>query len=304
MDKNPLKRKWLAGGIILVLLGTCIVPTIAQESETPALASRGEWLYVGGSGPGNYSRIQDAIDTASANDTIFVYSGIYNENLVINKSIVLMGQERSTTILLGVNGSTIVEINQCSVEFKGFTIRKGNEANFIGILLNGCQSSRIQQNAVISCEIGMLIAQTESTRISNNTILNCTNGMFIGIIANVTVTQNRIEGDGKGYGIDLLLVMFGMLYTNYITRNSIMNNSVGLHLYRGWSLVIQENNFIGNQQHAFFVTSFFNKWDQNYWNQSSSLPKVIPGQIGGMFVNRKIPFINVDWHPASEPYDI
>ncbi|MCK4443471.1 MAG: hypothetical protein KAW09_02940, partial [Thermoplasmata archaeon] len=37
-------------------------------------------LFVGGSGPGNYTTIQGAIDAASLQDTVFVYNGTYLEN--------------------------------------------------------------------------------------------------------------------------------------------------------------------------------------------------------------------------------
>ena len=42
-------------------------------------SSRGNWLYVGGSGPGNYTRIQDAINASSDGDTVFVLNRIYYE---------------------------------------------------------------------------------------------------------------------------------------------------------------------------------------------------------------------------------
>ena len=38
-------------------------------------------LYVGGSGPGNFSKIQDAVDNTSDGDIVFVYSGFYQENI-------------------------------------------------------------------------------------------------------------------------------------------------------------------------------------------------------------------------------
>ena len=63
-----MKRKWLAIGIILLFVGTCIIPAIAKNTEKPLSASRGNWLYVGGSGPGNYTRIQDAIDASNDGD--------------------------------------------------------------------------------------------------------------------------------------------------------------------------------------------------------------------------------------------
>jgi len=50
MDKYPLIGKGLAVGIILLFVGTCIIPSTAQDTGKPLPISRGDWLYVGGSG--------------------------------------------------------------------------------------------------------------------------------------------------------------------------------------------------------------------------------------------------------------
>ena len=44
----------------------------------------GEILYVGGNGPGNISKIQDAINAADNGDTIWVKQGTYFVNSTIN----------------------------------------------------------------------------------------------------------------------------------------------------------------------------------------------------------------------------
>jgi parallel beta-helix repeat protein len=301
MKQYPLIEKCLAVGIILLFVGTCIIPGIAQDTKRTLPEPRGIWLYVGGNGPMNYTTIQDAIDNASDNDTIYVYSGLYNENILINKSLFLIGQDRVTTKILGANGTEIMRLQDCSVELTGFTIEKFNETNDVGIILTDCWNCYIHENKVTSCGTGLLMGDTDSTVISNNTIFNCTTGMFISVIANIAITHNRIEGNGKGSGILLWGVAFGILYKNYITRNSIMNYSLGLDLFGAWSVFIQQNNFLGNAQDAVFMLSFLNKWNQNYWNQPSVLPKIIPGRLG---LGGRIPFINFDWHPAQEPYDI
>jgi len=257
-------------------------------------------LYVGGGGPGNYTKIQDAIDNASEGDTVFVYSGWYNENVVINKSIVVSGQDRDTTFIVGGNDSEIIRITDCSVEFKRFTIQKYNKTNIIGITIDNCWSSHIYENYVKSCDIGISVDFSESLIVSNNTILNCTLGIWDVVTRNVTITENRIEGNGKGYGIEVELTMS----KNYIKRNSIANNSVGVYLFFALFSVVRENNFIGNQRQASFFDSFFSVWHQNYWNQSHLSPKIIRGGVGSQWIPPMIPLINFDWHPAQEPYDI
>jgi parallel beta-helix repeat protein len=301
MKTYSLIKKGFAVGIIFLFICSCIIPASAKNIENPTQPTvRENWLYVGGSGSGNYTRIQDAIDNASEGDTIFVYSGSYNENIVINKSIVVSGQDRDTTIITGGNNSEIIQIKESSVEFKRFTIQKHNETNIIGIMISGCWSSHIYENTVKSCYFGILVAESESLIVSNNTILDCSYGIVNVIVGNVTITENRIDGNGEGSGIEIQVAMF----KNYIKRNSITNNSLGINLIFTLCTVVQENNFLQNQQQAFFISSFFSVWHQNYWNQSHILPKIILGQFGGMLVHRKIPLINFDWRPAQEPYVI
>ncbi|MCX6664402.1 MAG: pectinesterase family protein [Euryarchaeota archaeon] len=122
MDSYPLVRKCLVVGIILSFLVTCLVPVAAQNiGKTSLPTSSGNWLYVGGSGPGNYTKIQDAIDNTSDGDTVFVYSGTYNESIVINKNqLTLIGQDKNTTIINFDPNYQISQItinaNNCSIE--------------------------------------------------------------------------------------------------------------------------------------------------------------------------------------------
>ena len=135
-------------------------------------------------------------------------------------------------------------------------------------------------------------------------------GIMNVITGNITITENVIHGNGKGSGIETQATLF----RNYITRNNITNNVFGINF------IFQKFSFFGNQtsmisdsfnscnycsiSKAFFITSFFLSWHQNYWNQSQLLPKLIVGQIGGLITYKWIPLVNFDWHPAQEPYTI
>jgi pectin methylesterase-like acyl-CoA thioesterase len=93
---------------ILVLVTILALSTISIITLYKAEGSNGATLYVGGRGLENYTLIQSAINAASNGDTVFVYKGIYHENLIINKSIYLIGENKSITIIDGNKSANIV----------------------------------------------------------------------------------------------------------------------------------------------------------------------------------------------------
>ena len=54
---------------------------IKEITEKSDFVFDGNILFVGGSGAGNYTNIQDAINDSVDGDTIFVYDGIYREKI-------------------------------------------------------------------------------------------------------------------------------------------------------------------------------------------------------------------------------
>ncbi len=95
-----------------------------------SLMGDGDTLYVGGSGPNNYSKIQDAIDNANEGDTVFVYGGIYEENLIVDKSIQLTGENRDTTVIDGGGSGDVVRITADGITLSDFTIQNSGGEEF------------------------------------------------------------------------------------------------------------------------------------------------------------------------------
>ncbi|UCD14567.1 MAG: right-handed parallel beta-helix repeat-containing protein, partial [Thermoplasmatales archaeon] len=107
-------KKPLTVTVILLFISVSVIPstsTTVEESSTVSFDSKTH--YVGGNGTGNYTKIQDAIDNASDGDTVFVYndSSPYYENIVVDKSINLIGEGRDTTVIDGVGEGEVVGLN-------------------------------------------------------------------------------------------------------------------------------------------------------------------------------------------------
>jgi len=188
----------LAIGIILLVLTTFIIPSYGQNvrEKTSLPSSRENILYVGGSGSGNYTRIQDAINDSNAGDIVYVYndSSPYYEHLVVQKAITLIGEDKLST---EINGSSLgnsldtVNITGDHVVIDGFRICNnhgyyyqaamkvigdyltlsdcviyGND--WIGIYLVGASFCQ-----VIDCELYDNLVALDLVNSRNNTIQNC-----------------------------------------------------------------------------------------------------------------------------------
>jgi len=108
----------------------------------------GNVLYVGGSGEGNYTKIQDAINDANDGDTIFVYSNSspYYEHITINKSIDLIGEDKNTTIIDAGGGGIVIKIIKDQVRVTKFTITNGAYGFWISSSNNVIMENNIQDN--------------------------------------------------------------------------------------------------------------------------------------------------------------
>jgi parallel beta-helix repeat protein len=246
VEEYQLKRKWLAVGIILLFVGTCIIPVMAQNTEKPSSTSRG-WLYVGGSGPGNYTTIQSAIDHANPSDTVFVYSGLYLENVMVDKPLDVRGEERNTTIIDGGGIGDVVKITSDSVNLCTFTVRHGQNGIFLeysndctitgnrihqmndfgsGIILERSHHNTIINNMVIECPGILLEASDNNTIQSNYHILNHYYCLQVSTSEGNLIENNTFENT-RWSGIGQVSLIMGAT-NNVVKNNCFINDSLFL----------------------------------------------------------------------------
>ena len=126
----------------LVFLSAFVVIIILPEA-------RATTLYVGGGGPGNYTTIQSAIDAALPGDTVFVFNGTYNENLVVDRTLTLVGESRDSTWINGGGSGDTIHVTADWVNITGFTItNSGGNSDDSGIELDKVLNCRVTNNNV------------------------------------------------------------------------------------------------------------------------------------------------------------
>jgi len=296
--------------------------------------------------------------------------------VVVNKSINLIGEDKSITIVDGNNSKCVVKIQADWVNISKLTLQngvpvidirsnystiKGNilKLRAVGIDMGMLGSNKTKCNTIIDNiffntapfgSSGIDISDGFNHIVSNNTIMSSSYeycyayGIFLDNASDSIISDNVISGGidfydiqisyssnniisgNKIYGLnkDISYIAisldvcnncivsgnhmtnheFGIFIfwsdNNQIVVNSIKNNENGIIISRSRFNKVKQNNFINNDKNAFFIgLSILNKWDGNYWNKSRTLPYCI---IGRLVIFS--PWINIDWHPASEPYDI
>ena len=159
--------------------------------------------------PKDCSTIQEAIDAAGARDTIQVAPGTYHENLVISKSVSLIGENAATTIIDGSETKDhVVYIGYTNnVVFSGFTVQGSwgdplQSPTYVGIRLSGAENCTISDNIITGNWYGLELEGTYN-RLFNNTIINNQKGVFIkgrfNVLRDNNITHNSLWNFGA-YG--------------------------------------------------------------------------------------------------------
>ena len=207
-------------------LGALMVLSIALGGATCGRAEAAT-LCVNHAGSGScFSSIGAAVAAASPNDTIRVADGIYKEDVIIDKSLTLMGTKQKRTIIDASrlsNGIYVDGIDNPGLSNVVVSNLEVENANFEGILVANASSVSIKHCFIVFNDRNQTTAPSCPGIPSFETgeSFDCGEGLHLTGVDHSTVANNTVEENTGGI---LLSDDTGTTHDNMITGNMVMNN--------------------------------------------------------------------------------
>ncbi len=232
--------------ICFMLFSSIVLAGCISDSRDQGIPYEQRIWYVDQDGSGDAIRIQDAINMAHNNDTIRIAMGVYNEHIIINKKLTILGEKKNSTIIDANYTGDAVYISSDRVQLKNITIRHAGE--------NGYPV----YDAAVQIE-------ANNTNISNILIYENTNGIYSAyahqnIFYHNTITQVTEFG---------LYVSFSE--KNIIEKNQFYNNYCSLKIKGSMNCIIKFNTFNDSEKGMYFCCGSKNNtvYSNNFINNSN-----------------------------------
>ena len=237
---------------------TCLLMLFAALS-----ASAAEWPVVPG------ESIAAAVRAAQAGDTVRVQRGFYEEHLVIDKPLHLVGVERPT--LSGGERGDVIRVKSPDVTIEGFIVRDSGAdltAQNAGIYVEpGSDRIAVRKNALVYNLFGVWLEKLKDPEVS----------------ANLITGKRDLSSARRGNGIQLYNTTGARIIANHISfaRDGIYVDVSHHAVFRGNSM-----------HHLRYGTHYMNSND-NLWEDNDSY--LNRGGLALMEVRRQVVRNNRAW---------
>ncbi|HXX88007.1 MAG TPA: NosD domain-containing protein [Candidatus Acidoferrum sp.] len=239
--------------------------------------------------PDDYPTIQAAINAANDGDTVFVRTGTYYENVIINKTISLIGEYPSLTIINGSLGD-VISVSADNVQIYDLHITFGLR----GVHIDDATGTVIANNLIDYNNVGIELDYANGTDIANNLFdHNGDSAIYLYYSLGNTIVGNTISNTTGSYSS----TPFRAQYSN--------------------GSLIYHNNFVYSSWDPLAIVQSFNKWDDgyptggNYWVNYNTTDlyngpyQNITGSDGIGDLPFYIPWSGeIDHYPLIKPYQL
>jgi parallel beta-helix repeat protein len=288
---------------VILIIFSLILGAATSQAEAAILT-------VNNNGDGNYTSIQEAVNSAQNGDTILVSPGVYRENIKVNKELTILshpiisGSQTYRTYIIGTGSDNVVfYINSSNVTVNGFHIvgvSSGKDMhkeiglylegvrncslsnntlimNDQGIVLNNSQGNYLNGNLVGLGNEGIILNNSKENVLSNNLIVENNQGILLNDSINNTLVNNTAGSNEIG-------IFLRVSQGNKLAYNLILKNEYGIHCQAVESNILINNNLYlndigaylrGSSNNSFYENEFINFINavdegNNIWNSSSA----------------------------------
>ena len=234
--------RMLLTAMLIVLLVTSTLTLIPMRST-------GDVIIVDSEGGGDHLYIQDAIDEAKAGDEIQILSGVYEEDVLVDKTLTIEG-EKGVVIVDDYYGLKIeaddCNIRNLSIEGSEIGIEIAGDGNFLkdirvskndkGILFFRSVDNHLKGSNIKDCNTGMLFFEGNNNTISDSTVsASIQQGIRISRSDDTTLINNVVKSSGY--------------HSFYLSRSDDVN--------------IFDNHFYDNERGVYIFESFRSSFVNN-----------------------------------------
>ena len=241
-------------------------------------------IYRDGTAEHPYYSIREAINLANEGDIIYVFGGVYNETLSIDKKITIIGSISNGNTILDykISHKYTVEITADYVTLEGFNITdSGNHIisdvkgalvhvtsdnviiqrnnitnchNAWGIYLDSSDGHVIGDNLINNTNVGVYFSSSNTNDLINNIISNCDNA----------AVEIQSSNNNRLYNNHLIKSNYGV-YARKCSGINISNNTIdsnyrhGIGLYQNSDDVIRDNVISNNGVDGIHLNSYNSK---------------------------------------------
>ena len=225
----------------------------------------------------DYHKIQYAIDNASTGHTLNVWAWTYYENVVVNKTLMIVGNSTTNTTLNATSNGKGFDITSVDVTIKNIeVISCGNTEGYNGIQVGG-DAATIENVKVSQCHKGISVegsgvwignstftsnydlginiyqgsSSSDAVKVYNNVVSWNTKGGIRSVEDDTVIKSNLIHNNSEGSGI-----YFEDADDSVIEDNIIKHNLFNVKYYNHAERVLIKNNVIlGSENQGIYVGS-------------------------------------------------
>ncbi|UCG70318.1 MAG: right-handed parallel beta-helix repeat-containing protein, partial [Thermoplasmata archaeon] len=233
-EEVQLRRKSVISIFVVLFLILGSIPVL--DFGTDIVLNVGATIREVGQGK-TYSTIQEGVDAAQPGDTVFVYSGVYNETIIIDKTINLTGEDKNLVTLDGQGGYAF-QIDADFINISGMTIINSTR----GVSSSFRSNIMINDSIFVNNSMGIYLLYSNNCYVFNNEIVNSSQrGIECIGAGNITINWNHLNNSYMG-------IRFALdCYQNIISNNRIQNSTLyGIYIAQNIYNFSVDNNTCSN----------------------------------------------------------